>query len=376
MITCKCGKVNQPTRKFCVRCGESLLKSEEEIASEKTKLPAAEPASTVPRATVSPSASPPSDSPPSTTDDKWVRPSEVPKDRLRTTSPSVGLSEMEKAKAAFSRAEEVGIGESDDAIVESRMLRASEVRELMDVIEKQSISSHPPSEPEPIVIPEQISTPAPPHETPVSAPPPPPPEVITSEITPSMESEHVPPPTEAPVRKEMSSADVSAPTASPKVMPEIKDIQDSVVKSPKIDVKLESADLEPYLKQISDPSFYQDSKIKDHLEDIAHTLKELRTAENDLNEVSVKLENDVRNHRNVTETKRIDYEALEEKLRLAKQEWNDAKKAFELAEKRMNKEVSTRQDRIKNIQKRLEKTSTLIERRDRVLGRSKDKTEE
>jgi len=62
-----------------------------------------------------------------------VRPSEISKDRIRTAGGAKRKTELEKAREAFDRAESVGIDEAaGSGIVESRMLRASEVRELLE----------------------------------------------------------------------------------------------------------------------------------------------------------------------------------------------------------------------------------------------------
>ncbi|MFW9789196.1 MAG: zinc ribbon domain-containing protein [Candidatus Thorarchaeota archaeon] len=124
--TCeKCGKANQPTRKFCIRCGASLIAKE--APKEKAPLPEAPAATPV-------AESQPTAPPPSGTEEKWVKPSQVAKDRVRTAG---GLtrpkSEFEKAKEAFAKAETVGIDEADGSgVVETRMLRASEVKELLE----------------------------------------------------------------------------------------------------------------------------------------------------------------------------------------------------------------------------------------------------
>ena len=125
--TCdKCGKANQPTRKFCIRCGSSLIKKD--APKEKAPLPTAEqaPVAEVPVA--------PAPETPAASDDKWVKPSSVSPDRMRTAG---GLtrpkSEFEKAKEAFAKAETVGIDEADGSgVIETRMLRASEVKELLE----------------------------------------------------------------------------------------------------------------------------------------------------------------------------------------------------------------------------------------------------
>ncbi|MBN2230972.1 MAG: zinc ribbon domain-containing protein [Candidatus Thorarchaeota archaeon] len=125
MRTCdKCGKVNQPTRKFCIRCGASLIKV------EKAKPAPAQPSAPVESSKSQGKLTP---APPITTDDKWVKPSEVSKDRVRVAGHSKGKTELEKAREAFAKAETVGIDEADGSgIIETRMLRASEVRELLE----------------------------------------------------------------------------------------------------------------------------------------------------------------------------------------------------------------------------------------------------
>ena len=128
MRTCdKCGKANQPTRKFCIRCGSSLIV--DEPPKEKAPLPTVP----APEVTEAPAAPPP-EAQPTSTDDTFVKPSSVSTDRVRTAG---GLtrpkSEFEKAKEAFAKAETVGIDEADGSgIVETRMLRASEVKELLE----------------------------------------------------------------------------------------------------------------------------------------------------------------------------------------------------------------------------------------------------
>ena len=132
--TCdKCGKANEPTRKFCIRCGASLIKPEKpRTQSAPTKAAAPETG----RAAVGskePSRAGSGEASPTTTSDRFIRPSEVSKDRVRTVGGSKGKSELDKAREAFAKAESVGIDEADGSgIVETRMLRASEVRELLE----------------------------------------------------------------------------------------------------------------------------------------------------------------------------------------------------------------------------------------------------
>ncbi len=135
MIVCdNCGKSNMPTRKYCIRCGRSLLKKDikpkkkaESLVPETGTITTA--ASLAEKEAKATAESPPK---PVEEEDHWVRPSEVAKDRVRTTTGGRQISEMEKAKAAFKRAESVGIDEEGSGVIETRMLRASEVKELME----------------------------------------------------------------------------------------------------------------------------------------------------------------------------------------------------------------------------------------------------
>ncbi|MBD3405265.1 MAG: hypothetical protein GF411_03900 [Candidatus Lokiarchaeota archaeon] len=139
MRTCQnCGKANQPTRKYCIRCGKSLIRVKPEKKEESPKIQVPEVGTVTTAASfqagqgttqTSVSSSPP---PSPTTEDKWVRPSEVSRDRVRSSRAPKVMSEMEKARQAFERAKEVGIEEDSSGIVESRMVRASEVRELLE----------------------------------------------------------------------------------------------------------------------------------------------------------------------------------------------------------------------------------------------------
>ena len=125
----KCGKANQDTRKFCIRCGEKLIKPK---AERPAPAPAATPAPKAAPAARATPATPPPQKTAATTDDKWVKPSEVSRDRVRSSESGRRKTELEKAQEAFAKAETVGIDEEGSGVIETRMLRASEVRELLE----------------------------------------------------------------------------------------------------------------------------------------------------------------------------------------------------------------------------------------------------
>jgi hypothetical protein len=130
-----CGKANQPTRKFCIRCGSKLVSPKKRRST--TTSPAARSTGQVTtgkKAEIAPTPQPTQVEKMSvTTEDRWVKPSEVSRERVRAGKKRTKRkSEMEKAMEAFSRADAVGLEEEGTGVVETRMLRASDVRELME----------------------------------------------------------------------------------------------------------------------------------------------------------------------------------------------------------------------------------------------------
>ncbi len=129
-----CGKANRPERKYCIRCGAKLVaKKKTRKRKPKTEVPEtgrvvtgakvmaaeAEAAASTESESETPHAQ--------IVEEEWVRPSQVPRDRVRTTRRKHQKSELEKAREAFQRAQSADIDE--------RMLRASEVKELFDEAE-------------------------------------------------------------------------------------------------------------------------------------------------------------------------------------------------------------------------------------------------
>ncbi|MHA1935885.1 MAG: hypothetical protein ACW97A_11430, partial [Candidatus Thorarchaeota archaeon] len=150
-VCANCNKSNLPTRKFCIRCGKSLI-------SKKAKAKPAQPAAETPVVPLEPEV-PPAEMQETSTDDKWVRPSEVSKNRVRAATGAKRMSELEKAQAAFAKAETVGIDEEEGSgVIETRMLRASEVKELLEGPGMME-GSEPPATPgvdQPITTPEGV----------------------------------------------------------------------------------------------------------------------------------------------------------------------------------------------------------------------------
>ena len=383
MKTCtSCGKANNPTRKYCLRCGKPLYPEKEpkQAAAPTTQ----QEKQGVDRAVeqlervVTPSQ-PPKATPKVTTDDQWVKPSQVSKDRVRTTSPTTGKSEMEKAREAFARAEQVGIADENGEIVETRMLRASEVQELMEGISKQQdvATQQRPESPQPVQGTPTTNIPKGPpagastqHQMPPGAPSPSPsppksqvadkqvgiqPSVTTT-ATP-VQSTPITPPPKPPIAEQ-----VSKPTTA-------NGMVSSQLRAP-------IPELDQIISEITDPDFLQDQTIRETVNDLTNLYKEVKHYEADLSSTSTRLEKDTKECWNKAEVKRIQFESLEEQLRLARQEWTDASKVYQNAEKRRKDEVSSREKHIKDLEKKIGKTEDTIRKRVKDLEKEKEKAEQ
>ena len=134
-VCAKCKKTNLPTRKFCIGCGSSLLvqaikrKKERSTLAPKRWNTAAEKYYSVIEASYSGLKTADSDAIES--QDEIARPSQIVRDRIRTTKYTRVEPELEKARRAFARADAVGIKKEKAGIVETRMVRASEIPDLM-----------------------------------------------------------------------------------------------------------------------------------------------------------------------------------------------------------------------------------------------------
>ena len=372
MRTCQsCGKANNPIRKYCTRCGKSLLQAKEEK-------PAPVPTSVVTETPIPDVQAPTdqytrSDQVEATTDDEWVRPSQVSRDRVRSGSATKPKSEMEKAREAFARAEGVGIDEADGSgIVETRMLRASEVRELMGdgatitdptpppartvpsgasappptapPVASTPIPTQPPTTPSPAAAPPETS-PSPPTE-PATQPP------AQSAATPAPAANapapaatHVPPaatPKPAAPTPAAPSIPVKPPTPAPTPAPVA-----TAPSSVSIDTKV--PEIEEILSRVTEPEDLQDSKVKDLVGNLTTLHTELRTVKEDLANVAGRLDEFVRSCQNDAEVKRIHYESLVEQERFAKQEYESAKKEFDRVDKRRKKEVSNLENKVLKV---------------------------
>ncbi len=128
-----CGKANLPTRKFCIRCGAKLTVSKRRPRLAKPQVEVPETGRVVTGTAAAAQETEAEQGPKAVVvEEEWVRPSQVARDRVRRGTRKRVKSELEKAREAFKKAEEVGLEETGTGVVETRMLRASEVKELLE----------------------------------------------------------------------------------------------------------------------------------------------------------------------------------------------------------------------------------------------------
>ncbi len=388
MKTCaSCGKANNPIRKYCVRCGKSLITVKDEKPSPTPKSVVTE--TPIPDIQSSPASSRdqyvPSDSADVTTEDEWVRPSQVSRDRVRSGTSSGVKSEMEKAREAFARAEGVGIDEADGSgVVESRMLRASEVRELMgeDAVlsPKPAPQAQPTTQPSPAPAttqpaakpPQQMAPPAQASPSPTPAQQPAPTaKPVTQGAPPAAASPSIPAP--APMNKTEPPVTKSAP-ATPPPIPAKSPPPKPVTTSPSsISLDERVPEIEEILAQITEPEDMNDNKIKDLIASLTHQHAELRQVNADLDSVSARLDEFVRNCQNDAEVKRIHYESMNEQTRIAKHDYEAAKKEYERVEKRRKKEIDNLEGKVRSVEKGISKTEDDVRKRIEELDKVREK---
>ena len=362
-----------------MRCGASLIQPiKKEKPKEVARIPeAAQPTTreTAPRAETH--KEPPTPKPEGIiTSGGLAKPSSIQQDRVRTTEHHVGKTELNKAKDAFHRADQVGTEEGHGAIVEPRMLRASEVRELMESM----VNS---------------------REDPITQPPE---SMVQAELSSQRTSETgiAPVVTPQPVEERITSA---KPIFAPKAEPEVKPREEEAKLSPKpppraipvlqakepvVEVApppvapervIEAADIaqtrkaenktESPIARIHDPKYLNDAKLGPMLLDhkIVHT--ELKQIESELDSVRLQQDTEVQRYHNAAEAKKIHYESLKEQLSQAKQELIDAGKKYYESEDNRKKEVASREKQLTKLQRSISKIEAAINKRIDELDRKK-----
>jgi DNA repair exonuclease SbcCD ATPase subunit len=372
--TCpKCGRANAVTRKYCVRCGNSLVLSAESVESTHAEAPnrkeAAEPISSNGPEVRQVSAN---------EGMRYVRPSEIDRDRMRTAERHVEKTEFEKAREAFARSEET----------DERLLRASELRDLQSEIHRAAE-----------VRPAQ-SGPSRPQGLPVQQPPPS--SVPSLKESPQGQYVH-----EKDVEKQIlrgaKEAESTLKTANPSgtELPTLPMGAPPAGSPPSASSSTEARGMSPGANPAEpapftpgsrpapaapaavapsatlkpSPNSIVDSRVRQLEADIKALAAEKEQLENELVSVQSRLHEEVERLRIETEAKRTRAEATERDFRFAKKEYGDTKKEFEKTEKRQKKEISDAEKRIDAAEKRMKRARDAREKRLRELEKERVKRE-
>ena len=371
-----------------MRCGASLIQPiKKEVPKEIARIPEATQATT--RATL-PGAGTHKEAPTPkpeeiVTSGKLVRPSTIQHNRMRTAERHVGKTELDKAKDAFHRADQAGTEEGYGGIVEPRMLRASEVRELMAsmanlqdeaMFQEPELTTQPELPPQkppetgttPVVTPQPIERDIT-STAPIFASQP----THVSKLPPKVEPRMEPqgseigispmPPPQALQAKEPIEQVVPPPDAPEPVIEAAVNVQTQ-------EVATKTGSL---ITRIQDPEYLNDAKLGPMLVNHKIILNKLTQIESELGSVRLQQDAEVQKYHNAAETKRIHYESLKEQLEQAKQELIDAGKEYYESENRKKKEVGGREKELKKLLKSISKSEDAIAKRVRELDSKKAK---
>jgi hypothetical protein len=317
----KCGKANDVTRKYCTRCGASLIKK------DQTEKPPVEAPSDVSHAeAMHPSAREGPSSLTSAVPEEIAMEDSVPETREDVSPPPVvdempPLSEENDMPSTETIDEEKGKETVRDILAR---VKAAEARAQEETI------TYPPEADSETPIEEEE-----PHEE-VEAP-------VTEETETEVEETHEeePEPEPSPIIVQEEHVPVSKPAVS-------------------------AAAIEPA----------KDEKIRLIESDIKSYTIEHQQLQAEFNKLKSRLDEEVERYHVAAETKRTRAEGIERELRLAKKEHDDASKEHKNADNRRKKELSDAEKRIREVEKRMQKAQEAKDKRIEDIEKERRKREE
>jgi hypothetical protein len=370
----KCGKANDVTRKYCTRCGASLLKSADTPAP-KPSIAIPEVGRVVTGADIERSSETEHTMSAQTTmasdEDRAVRPSEVSPDRMRTADRHIEKTEFEKAQETFVS--------SETASPDERMLRASEIREIEDEIYTESLEK-PPSENSRIDSLGETATPEPAEDENEEG------REVVKDILERVKAaearahgEEIAPPPESDIEtQEIPSEPFESVTPeTPRAASSMEPLDDSTMVPPQ-DVSVGDRESVSSITTTTLPGDDQsrDEKLRLIESDMKALAIEHNQLASELHSLQARLDEEVERYRIVAETKRTRAEGIERELKLAKKEYDDANKEFKNAENRRKKELSDAEKRINEVEKRTKKAEDAKQKRIQDLEKERLKREE
>jgi len=345
------------TRKYCTRCGASLLK----VAEEKTAKPSAaipevgrvttgaslKKAEEVEEPLFSTVAS-------ESDEERTVHASEVSQDRMRTADRHMEKTEYERAQETFAS--------SENASPDERSLRASELRGL----DTDTDELAPPEsamgefEAEPAHVEQKEG------------------KEVVKQILERVKAAEARAKTEAPLeetRLEVEEEPASFETTEP-VAPAERPSDTLFTSAPKAMATESYAQPSRPMVSAAVEDQVRDDKIRVFDSDIKAFNIERQQLQSEHDKLQGRLDEEVERYRTVAETKRIRAEGIERELRGAKQEYDDANKEYKNVDSRRKKELSDAEKRISEVDKRVKKAEEGKEKRIRDLEKERQKREE
>jgi len=308
-------------RKYCTRCGASLLKKDEVSIPTPVEEPEEEPVVETPIFS----------------EERHVLPSEVASEQVEMESDEPDTYEEIETTPPTDEL----ILESEEEISESSVMDPDRGRAVVkDILEKVR-AAEARSKGEEVVAPPETEVEAPPEEA-------------FEEMDEPIAFEE--PEVEADV--EESYVDEPEP-APPEVMPMEKPVP---MTPPSVSMA------------VDEPA--RDEKIRALESDIKSFNIEREQLRLELDKLRARLDDEVERYLVVAETKRTRAESLERELSLAKNEYNDANKEHKNAENRRKKELSNAEKRIRDVENRIKKAEDSRDKRIRDLEKERLKREE
>lgn len=126
-------------------------------------------------------------------------------------------------------------------------------------------------------------------------------------------------------------------------------------------------EVDAFLSSVADVPLLEDNQIKESIADLMNLQSELKKTESALASTSSALDADLLNLRNSVHVKRMMYEALQQQIRLLKDEWGQVYDEYQKTDRRKKTEIEERTRQIDDLKKRIGRVKESIEKRAREL---------
>jgi hypothetical protein len=321
-ICAKCGKANDVTRKYCTRCGASLIKKEAEIEPPPVEAPQEVSGEEV--------ISPPSD-------EQHVRPSSMVPEEVAMEGTVI---ETEEEVSAPPVSDEVSIPPEEEEMPSPETVDEEKGRETIKEILAKVRAAEALTHGEKVAPPSEAAIETPEDE-----------EEFFEEV-------------EAPAAKEIETEVEETYEKEPEPQPLL--IASGEEYTPVAKPAVSMAAAEPA----------KDEKIRVVESDIKAYTIEHQQLHSEYDKLKSRLDEEVGRYHVAAETKRTRAEGIDRELRLAKKEYDDAKKEHKNAENRRKKELSDAEKRIHDVEKRMQKAQEAKDKRIEEIEKERRKREE